>query len=187
MEPTIDAGDRVAANTRYARLRTGDVIVFKPPSVALGPAGVSFMIKRVIGLPGQTVASSGDTVLINGRPLAEPYLRSGQSLGPAIGPEVIPAGQYFVLGDNRTNSADSRYFGPIDGTSVIGVVTAIQSRPDRGADERLLRRHGLTFRGRRSASPAVSPCHFRHPVDVQGIGEIRLRATRPSRRAFALR
>jgi signal peptidase I len=130
MEPTLAIGDRVAADTRFSSFQTGDVVVFTPPSAQRGPA-ISFEIKRVIGLPGETIALSGDTVFINGRPLSEPYLPPGQPLGPPIATQTIPAGRYFVLGDNRTNSQDSRFFGPIPATSVVGVVTSIVAPPSR--------------------------------------------------------
>jgi signal peptidase I len=129
MEPTLVPGDRVAADTRYTRLQKGDVVVFTPPSAQRWPA-VRFEIKRIVGLPGETISSSGDSVLINGKPLPEPYL-SPRQLGPPIATQVIPAGRYFVLGDNRNDSNDSRFFGPISAASVVGVVTSIVSPPSR--------------------------------------------------------
>ena len=130
MEPTLAIDDRVAVNTRFSSLHTGDVIVFTPPPATPAPP-IGFEIKRVVGLPGQTISLSGDTVFINGRPLSEPYLPPGQPLGPPVTTQTIPAGRYFVLGDNRTDSEDSRYFGPIRATSVVGVVTSIVAPPSR--------------------------------------------------------
>jgi len=129
MEPTLLIGDRVQATDSHATVRRGDVIVFDPPNPPI--SSVPFQIKRVIGLPGDTISSSGDTVLINGVPLSEPYLSASQPLGRSIATQVIAAGHYFVLGDNRTNSYDSRYYGPIAATSIDGVVTAIIAPPSR--------------------------------------------------------
>jgi signal peptidase I len=129
MEPTLLIGDRVQAIASHATVRRGDVIVFNPPNPPI--PSVPFQIKRVIGLPGETISSSGDTILINGRPLSEPYLSPSQTLGPSIATQVIAAGHYFVMGDNRTNSYDSRYYGPIPATSIDGIVTAIIAPPSR--------------------------------------------------------
>ncbi|MGA2519772.1 MAG: signal peptidase I [Acidimicrobiales bacterium] len=130
MAPTLLPGDRISVDTRYASLQRGDVVIFDPPSGVFRPPVVP-EIKRIIGLPGETISASGNTVFVDGRPLPEPYLRRGESIGPPIATQVIPAGRYFVMGDNRTNSADSRFFGPISARSVIGVVTAIVSPPSR--------------------------------------------------------
>jgi signal peptidase I len=89
------------------------------------------MIKRIVGLPGETISSSAATVLINGMPLLEPYLEQGGAPGPAISNEVIPPDEYFVLGDNRADSLDSSYLGPIPSTSIIGIATRIVAPPSR--------------------------------------------------------
>jgi signal peptidase I len=104
-------------------IRRGHVIVFKFPQ---NPP--QDFIKRVIGLPGETVEIRNKVVYIDGKPLEEPYVRFeqpplapndpeyGRSGGDSYGPEVVPAGHLWVLGDNRDNSKDSRYWGflPID-------------------------------------------------------------------------
>src|ERR1700680_1570087 len=125
MEPTLRPGDRGGATTRFAVLHRGDLVVFDPPSRFIQGSSVGPSIKRIIGLPGETISASGDNVLINGRLLTQRYLSPGQPLGAAIVTQVIPAGQYFVVGDNRADSADSRYFGPIPAASVVGVATTI--------------------------------------------------------------
>ena len=102
-----------------ADIRRGDVVVFKYPE----DPGRDF-IKRVIGLPGETLEVRNKQVLVNGEALAEPYthfLDTGPAGGPSeftavdvrehFGPVSIPAGHYFVMGDNRDNSQDSRYWG----------------------------------------------------------------------------
>jgi signal peptidase I len=93
--------------------------------VCAGPE-VGDLVKRVVGLPGQTISSRGNTILINGHPQAEPYLPPGTLLGRPIQPPVhIAANHYFVLGDNRADSCDSRYWGTITGSSIVGRVVAI--------------------------------------------------------------
>jgi signal peptidase I len=130
MAPTLLPGDRISAVTRSSSLHTGDVVVFHPTNTSQGyPPGPE--IKRIIGLPGERIASSGDTVLINGKPLAEPYLPLGQPFGAPIVTAVVPAGHYFVMGDNRADTEDSRYFGAIPSSSIIGVATAIVGPPSR--------------------------------------------------------
>lgn len=93
--------------------RRGEVIVFRPPI----PSNEDY-IKRVIGVPGDVVSISGGTVILNGKPLEEPYIayRSNDFMDTII----VPAGQYFVLGDNRSNSRDSRSWGMLPGENIIG-------------------------------------------------------------------
>jgi signal peptidase I len=100
--------------TYYARNpNRGDVVVFMPPI-----STTDEFIKRVIGLPGEQVMVKDGHVYINDRELAEPYLKDNviTSGGPFL-PEgqefTVPTGDYFVMGDNRQNSSDSRYWGPI--------------------------------------------------------------------------
>ena len=131
MEPTLRPGDRVGATTAHALLRRGDIVVFNVPSGFFQSSSIDPSIKRIVGLPGETISSVGDTVLVNGRPLAEPYLPPGQPLVAPIVTQTIPAGHYFVLGDNRGDSADSRYYGPIPATSVVAVARTIVAPPSR--------------------------------------------------------
>lgn len=115
--PFIDPGEDP---TRYIFRgpQRGDVIVFHPPGEN-GEASERDFIKRVIGLPGETVEVRDCTVFINGKPLEEPYL--DQPMSGMYGPEVVPAGEYFVMGDNRNNSSDSRSFGPVPADNIIGI------------------------------------------------------------------
>lgn len=89
---------------RFGKPRRGDVIVFDAPE---GPE--KEFIKRVIGLPGETVTIRGGGVSIDGRPIAEPWLPRRDRAG--FGPFTVPSDHYFVLGDNRPNSNDSRTWG----------------------------------------------------------------------------
>lgn len=104
MESTINIGDRVIG-FRLAYLFSepdrGDIIIFKWPD----DESQTF-IKRVIGLPGETVKISNGKVYINGEPIEEDYLN--EDMKGDFGPYIVPEDSYFVLGDNRNNSKDSR-------------------------------------------------------------------------------
>ena len=91
----------------------GDIVVFWPPTSADRP-----FIKRVIGLPGETVELRDGVVVIDGVPLDEPYLRARASYSAA--PALVPEGHYYVLGDNRNNSSDSHLFGMLPADQIIG-------------------------------------------------------------------
>ena len=94
----------------------GDVVVFKNP---INPSGADF-VKRVIGEPGETVEIVRGQVFVNGAALEEPYVtRPGSGSYPSA---VVGPGQYFVLGDNRVQSEDSRFFGTVPRETVIGRV-----------------------------------------------------------------
>jgi signal peptidase I len=90
----------------------GDIIVFTPPN------NDRDYIKRVIGLPGDTVEVRGGQVYVNGVPLDEPYL--AQATNQSMDPLEVPPDRYFVMGDNRNNSSDSRSFGPITAQVIVG-------------------------------------------------------------------
>jgi signal peptidase I len=124
MEPTVNPGDRILAVTRFTSVRRGDVIIFDPPS-RYWPPSTGPTVKRIIGLPGDTISSVGGSVLLDGRLLSEPYLVSNQETGAPIVSQVVPAGHYFVMGDNLGASNDSRDYGPISASSIMGVVTTI--------------------------------------------------------------
>lgn len=110
-------------------LQEGAVVVFKtPPSFQpadCGGAPENDFVKRVIGLPGQTIWSVGNSVYVNGKPLAEPYLPQGQPLGTPIRRQKVPANDYFVMGDNRPVSCDSRIWGVVPRRDIIGRVVAV--------------------------------------------------------------
>ncbi len=114
MLPTIQDGDLLTIEEiPAAQLQRGDLIVFKIDEKRQ-------YLKRLIGLPGETVEIRDGKVYINGKVLDEPYIK-----GPAEGnspPLILGSDRYFVLGDNRPNSSDSRAFGPIKGESILGRV-----------------------------------------------------------------
>jgi len=126
MVPTLGVYDRVLVQKAFFNwhdVREGDIVVFTHPPLDECP-GAGDLIKRVIALPGQTIYSSGNTIYINGHPLAEPYLPAYDPLGPPVAssqhPYRVPAGEFYVMGDNRADSCDSRYWGPIQGSSIVG-------------------------------------------------------------------
>lgn len=132
MLPTLGVYDRILVQKAFFSwhdLHEGDIVVFSHPprDHCPGPAGGD-LVKRVIALPGQRIYSSGNTVYVNGRPLTERYLPGSDPLGPPIPdasrqhPYRVPPGEFYVLGDNRSDSCDSRYWGPITGTSIVGKV-----------------------------------------------------------------
>jgi signal peptidase I len=88
--------------------------------VQAGPE-VKDLVKRVVGLPGDTVEARDGHVVVNGRTLAEPYLTRGQTTTD-LAPHRVPPHHYWVMGDNRPVSEDSRYFGAIDDDLIVGRV-----------------------------------------------------------------
>ncbi|HVE95169.1 MAG TPA: signal peptidase I [Acidimicrobiales bacterium] len=130
MAPTLLKGDRVLVNKLSYRLHDvnrGDVIVFKRPpnspdeQVPHEEEAIKDLIKRVVALPGERVSSRDGKLLINGRPIDEPYLPTGTLTNIEAEDEtLVPPGQYWVMGDNRQQSKDSRFFGTIQESSIIG-------------------------------------------------------------------
>ncbi|MGZ6268349.1 MAG: signal peptidase I [Candidatus Limnocylindrales bacterium] len=108
---------------RFDPYHRGDIVVFTPPATWLhGPPGTPY-IKRVIGIGGDTVAIQGGHVLVNGVQLSEPYVfqdQQTQVTGNGSKTWTLSSTQLFVMGDHRQASQDSRDFGPIDKSEVIG-------------------------------------------------------------------
>jgi signal peptidase I len=100
-------------------IHRGDVVVFHRPVAWTVPDKV--LIKRVIGLPGDVLTSRAGIVYVNGIQLAEPYIDEQCQNGTSgLPPTTVPAHDVFVMGDNRCQSADSRTYGPVDESNVIG-------------------------------------------------------------------
>jgi signal peptidase I len=172
MKPTILEGDRVYVNklaydlkvpfttwhvAEWSNPRRGDIVVFYSPKDG------TRLVKRVVGLPGDTLELRDNSLLLNGtaveyKPLQEELLRDmaasdtsqmnfsaeqlpGKSHAvaawPAVeakrnfGPQVVPQGSYFMMGDNRDNSFDSRYFGPVERKRIVGRASVVVLSLDR--------------------------------------------------------
>jgi signal peptidase I len=172
MKPTILEGDRVFVNklaydlkvpftswhlAEWSNPRRGDIVVF------FSPKDGTRLIKRVIGLPGDTIELRDDRLVIDGRPVeyqpiardllgdvsstdrashlfateelpGKPHAVAGWPAVPAMrnfGPYRVPAGHYFMMGDNRDDSFDSRYFGPVARSRIVGRATTVALSFDR--------------------------------------------------------
>jgi len=146
MEPTLLPGDRVLVDKLardFGAVSTGDVIVFRRPPSDTSP--VNDLIKRVIAGPGQSVYVTNCKVYLNGKELSQPYLPKGWQDpsseyctiwdGPGMldlpDPYTVPAGHYFVMGDNRRDSDDSRFWGPVPASYIVGVAFVRMWPPSR--------------------------------------------------------
>lgn len=133
MEPTLQVDDRILVSKfsyRIGRIARGDVVVFHYP---LNP-GKDF-VKRVVALGGERVELRDGVVLINNQPISELYptaLAAGdRACTTSYGPQRVPRGQLFVLGDNRCNSEDSRFFGFVPVGNVVGKALLVYWPPQR--------------------------------------------------------
>jgi len=129
MLPNIQDGDWIIVDKAIYHLsdpQRGDTIVFKPPAY-LGSAYP--FIKRVIGLPGETIEVRDRTVFVNGVPLDEPYVQEKPRY--TMEPTVVPAGEYFVLGDNRNSANDSHNGWTVAREDIIGKARIMYWPPSR--------------------------------------------------------
>jgi signal peptidase I len=117
MVPTLQVGDRIVVNKLADDYHLGDIVVFERPDTWRAEHDV--LIKRVIGMPGQTIEIRENTVYIDGQQLVEPYLPDGATMAD-YGPFTVPADEIFVMGDNRSFSSDSRDNGPVPLDNVVG-------------------------------------------------------------------
>lgn len=135
MEPTLGIGDRIIvwkAFFTWHDVHQGDIVVFTHPPLdhCPGPPD-SDLVKRVIALSGQTLYSAGNSIYVDGRRLPESYLPAHDPLGSPIpgasraAPFLVPPGEFYVMGDNRQVSCDSRSWGPVKGSSIIGKVVLL--------------------------------------------------------------
>ena len=125
MEPTLQVGDRIVVSklsVEFGTIHTGDILVFRAPKAVATECGdnVADLVKRVIGLPGQTIWSKGNTIYVNGKVLLQPWTHVAQIGAKPITKTHIKANHYFMMGDNESNSCDSRYWGTIPKSSIIG-------------------------------------------------------------------
>jgi signal peptidase I len=124
MEPTLQIGDRIVVSklsADFGTIHIGDILVFKaPPAVRTAcDDNVADLVKRVIGLPGDHLSSTYNTIYVNGVALLQPWTHT-EPLGRAIGKVTVPANHYFMMGDNESDSCDSRYWGTISRSDIIG-------------------------------------------------------------------
>ena len=122
MLQTLMVGDHLLVNKMvylFSPPERGDIIVFRPPHEP-----DKDFVKRVIGLPGETISMRNDTVYVNGKALNEPYASYERLYGrgslPGFEAKKVPEGHLFMMGDNRNNSQDSRVWGFLDIDSVHG-------------------------------------------------------------------
>lgn len=173
MKPTIIEGDRIFVNklaydlkipftlrhvTEWSAPERGDIVVFRSPADGIR------LVKRVVGLPGDVISMRDNRLTINGQPVAcasleetKENLLCSETLPPehdilltpripsrkSFGPIQVPNDHYFMMGDNRDNSADSRYFGFVSRDLLIGEATTVVISLDR--DRYFLPRFGRFF------------------------------------------
>ena len=124
MVPRLETDDRVLVNKFAFDLRDpsrGDVVVFRTPPNATGITGMDDLVKRAVGLPGETIEGRDGRILNNGRVIEEPYLPAGLR-STTFAAQKIPANSYFMLGDNRQYSNDSTHWGPANRDLFVGPV-----------------------------------------------------------------
>lgn len=155
MEPTLDVGQRVLVDRvseHFTSYRRGDIVVFHPPRGAdedqcglidkpanepcpkpTPQESSTNFIKRIVGLPGDRLSVMAGRVYIDGRPLKEPYIRPDATCDICNEPRpiTIPPGYFFMMGDNRGQSADSREWGPVPRKWIIGKAFFTYWPPDR--------------------------------------------------------
>jgi signal peptidase I len=141
MIPTLEVNDRVMVskvNDLFGEIERGEILVFENPyrveeeesipeavvrsvleALGIRTSPYDDLVKRVVALGGEEIQIRDNQVYIDGAPIDEPYLNPGTSM-PDFGPQTIPEGQLFMMGDNRNSSSDGRVFGPIPVDDVIG-------------------------------------------------------------------
>ncbi len=121
MVPNLDVGDYVLVSKLSRDPGRGDIVVFQRPAndPKTSPDDPDVLIKRVIGLPGETIDAADGTVVVDGREIDEDYLPDG-TFTNFDEPVTVPADELLVLGDNRSQSLDGRSFGTIPEDDVVG-------------------------------------------------------------------
>lgn len=141
MLPTLEIDDRVMVskvNYLVSDIERQDIVVFENPyrieeeesvpeavvrsvleALGIRTSPYDDLVKRVIATGGETVEIRENTVFVDDEPISEPYLQPGTNM-PDFGPQVVPSGHLFVMGDNRNSSSDGRVFGTIPEADVIG-------------------------------------------------------------------
>jgi signal peptidase I len=122
MEPTLKIGDRIIVNklaVSFGTIHIGDIVVFKAPPKENCGEPVTDLVKRVIGVPGDTLTSKGNTIYVNNQPLNETWTHN-EPLGQPITKITLKSNMYFMMGDNHSDSCDSRMWGPVPRSDIIG-------------------------------------------------------------------
>lgn len=130
MFPAFKPGDRLRFDSDVGEPQRGDIVSYR---ATFGDDQAQEMVHRVVGLPGERLEPAPDGgVLVNGTPLVEPYLPAGLN---SYMPEYVdvPAGHWFLLGDNRERSSDSRVSGPIPRADILTKLTKVE--PVKSEDE----------------------------------------------------
>jgi signal peptidase I len=136
MEPTLQIGDHILvlkAAYDFTSPAIGDVVVFKAPPKEhenCSDPDVQDLVKRIIALPGDKIYSKGNQIFVDGAPLHQPWQYT-QPLGTPITLQVVAPNSYFVMGDNRSNSCDSRVWGDVPRGNIIGKAIFIFWPPSR--------------------------------------------------------
>ena len=126
MKPAFNDGDRILIDKNFGELKRGDVVTFLYPKNRS-----KWYFKRIVGLPGEMLEIRAGKVYINGELLAEPYVdESFNQQKASFPPRRIEPDQYFVMGDNRDNSSDSRYWGTVDEKLITGKYSMTYSKTE---------------------------------------------------------
>jgi signal peptidase I len=127
MKPTLWKGNRIMVDklsVDFGTINIGDIVVFKAPPAVKSDCqdDVADLVKRVIGVPGDHLTSKGNTIYVNGKPLDQKWSHYTPIGDTPIGSVTVPKGQYYMMGDNHANSCDSRYWGTVPRSDIIGKV-----------------------------------------------------------------
>ena len=130
MFPAVKPGDRLQLDSDVGELRRGDIVSYR---VTFRDGQPQEMVHRLVGLPGERLEPSPDgSLMVNGEPLVETYLPPGQTTYMSE-PVEVPADHWFLMGDNRDRSSDSRVTGPIPRADILARLTKVD--PVKSDDE----------------------------------------------------
>lgn len=118
MDPTLHDGDRLLLHHGHDDLHRGDIVALSDPD------GSGLLVKRIVAVGSDTLAIEDGVLVVGGSRVDEPWTDPRDLDGVYLGPLVVPAGEVFVLGDNRAESVDSRHFGPVPVGAVVGRIVA---------------------------------------------------------------